>query len=366
MSFTPPQMPYTRLGELHTAAAAHEGGAVDCTIGTPCDPPPELALAALARGDGARGYPPSIGTPALREAAAGWMARRFKVDVDVDDIGACVGSKEFVSSVAGDFALRAPERDTVLYPAISYPTYAMGAQLGGLKSRAVPLRDGVLDLASVPPEVVERTVLLWCNSPSNPTGAIEDLAAAAQWGRAHGVPVLSDECYVEFTWGAPPSTILASGLDGVLAVHSLSKRSNLAGIRAGFYAGDHNLVAYLKLIRQHAGALVAAPVQAAAAAAFGDDEHVEVQRERYRRRLIALSEALGSLGVHAPMPPGTFYLWASRPGVDGWALARELAERGGVVVSPGEIYGRDGADHVRIAVVVPDERIDLVVERLTT
>lgn len=359
-------MPYTRLQELHDVAAAQPGGKVDCTIGTPCDPPAEVAMAALARGEGARGYPPSIGTAAFRGAARDWMARRFKVEVDPEDVAACVGTKEFVTSAAGYLALRDGTRDTVLYPAISYPSYAMGAQLAGLRSHAVPLRDGVLDLASVPDELAARAVVLWCNSPGNPTGAIEDLAASAAWGRSHGVPVLSDECYVEYTWDGPATTILESGSAGVLAVHSVSKRSNLAGLRAGFYAGDPELVAYFKLVRQHAGDLVPGPVQVAAAAAFADDEHVVVQRERYRGRLIALSSALREIGVDAPMPRGSFYLWASRAGVDGWDLARELAERGGVVVSPGELYGAAGADHVRIAVVVPDEQIDLVVRRLTS
>jgi len=366
VSFTPPPMPYTRLQELHDIAAAQPGGKVDCTIGTPCDPPAEVAMAALARGEGARGYPPSIGTPEFRGAARDWMARRFKVEVDAEHVAACVGTKEFVTSAAGYLALRDGTRDTVLYPAISYPSYAMGAQLAGLRSHAVWLRDGVLDLASVPDELAARAVVLWCNSPGNPTGAIEDLAAAAAWGRAHGVPVLSDECYVEYTWDGPATTILESGSTGVLAVHSISKRSNLAGLRAGFYAGDPDLVAYFKLVRQHAGDLVPGPVQAAAAAAFADDEHVAVQRERYRGRLIALSSALSEIGVDAPMPRGSFYLWASRPGTDGWALARELAERGGVVVSPGELYGAAGAGHVRIAVVVPDEQVDLVVSRLTS
>jgi aspartate/methionine/tyrosine aminotransferase len=176
--------------------------------------------------------------------------------------------------------------------------------------------------------------------------------------------VLSDECYVEFTWDGPRRTILEHGVDGVLAVHSLSKRSNLAGARAGFYAGDPDLVGYLSEVRKHAGFMVPGPVQAAAVAAWADDEHVEAQRDRYRSRLVTMADALGLVGVEAPLPAGAFYLWAPAPDGDAWALARRLAEQGGVLVSPGDFYGPDAAGHIRVAVVQPDERLALVADRL--
>ena len=201
------------------------------------------------------------------------------------------------------------------------------------------------------------------NVPGNPTGALGDLGAAAAWGRAHGVPVLSDECYVEFTWEGPARTILEHGTDGVLAVHSLSKRSNLAGARAGFYAGDAELVSYLSEVRKHAGFMVPGPVQAAAVAAWGDDDHVDEQRTRYLTRLEAMAKALSVLGIDATLPAGSFYLWVPAPDGDAWGLARQLAERGGVLVSPGDFYGPDGAGHVRIAVVQPDDRIALAAAR---
>jgi aspartate/methionine/tyrosine aminotransferase len=166
---------------------------------------------------------------------------------------------------------------------------------------------------------------------------------------------------VEFTWESPPRTILEHGFEGVVAVHSLSKRSNLAGVRAGVYAGDPDLVHYLSEVRKHAGFMVPGPVQAAAVAAWGDDAHVEEQRTRYLDRLRALSAALD-----APVPAGAFYLWVPAPDGDAWALARRLAEVGGALVSPGEFYGPDGAGHVRVAAVQPDDRIALVADRLTT
>jgi succinyldiaminopimelate transaminase len=364
VSFEPPAYPYERLDVIKRLASAVDGGAIDCSIGTPVDPPPGFVIDELARAVGARGYPPSAGTPAYREAAAGWLQRRFGVDVDAGNVVACVGTKEFVASLAGYLHLRRPDRDTVLYPAISYPTYAMGATLAGLRSVAVPMVKGQLDLDAISAEDASRALVLWANSPSNPTGYLDDLGRVATWGRQRDVSVVSDECYAEFTWAGPPRTILEYGNDGVLALHSISKRSNLAGMRAGFYAGDRDLVSYLRSVRQHAGLMVPGPVQDAVALAYGDDAHVKVQRERYLARLERLSSALEHCGVDAPLPEGSFYLWCSKAGMDGWALREFLAERSGLVASPGELYGDAGRDFLRIAVVQPDERIELVATRL--
>ena len=232
------------------------------------------------------------------------------------------GHEGLVASIAHHLALRDPSRDTVLYPAVAYPTYAVGAQLAGLRAVPVDLVDGRLDLGAIDDATAGRALVVWTNSPSNPTGRLDDLAAVAAFGRRHGVVVCSDECYADFTWTQPPTTVLAHGADGVLAVHSLSKRSNLAGVRAGFYAGDPELVAYLRLVRQHAGLMVAGPVQAAAAAAWADDAHVAAQRDRYERRLALMREALVAAGLTVAAPEGSFYLWAEHEGVDdGWAIA---------------------------------------------
>ena len=174
------------------------------------------------------------------------------------------------------------------------------------------------------------------------------------------MPVFSDECYVEFTWDAPSRTrSCTTGSHGVVAVHSLSKRSNLAGLRVGFYAGDAELVDYLKEVRKHVGMLVPGPAQAAAVVALDDDAHVVVQRDRYRRRLERLAEVLTAWsGIDIPMPAGGFYLWFDAG--DGWEFAERLAAEGGALVSPGDFYGAGGAQNVRAAVVQPDDRIELV------
>lgn len=363
--FIPPPYPYDRLDAFKVLASAHDGGMVDLSIGDPFDPPPPAVVEALASSASERGYPASIGSPAYREAAAGWMARELGVEIGVNELAACIGTKEFVAGLPHWLRLRTPQRDTVLYPAISYPSYAMGAELAGARAVPVPVTsDGRSDLDAIDPADAARALCLWVNSPGNPTGHLDDLGAAAHWGRANGVPVISDECYVEFTWDGHRRTILEHGSAGVLAVHSLSKRSNLAGVRAGFYAGDGDLVQYLSELRKHAGFMVPGPVQAAAVAAWNDQSHVDAQRRRYLDRLERFRSVLAGIGVDAPMPGGAFYLWAPAPGGDAWALVERLATDGGALVSPGEFYGPTAAGFVRVAVVQPDERLELVGRRL--
>ena len=176
MTFRLPPYPYDRLAGLAKVAEAHEGGMVDCSIGTPYDPPPSSVIEALATSHAERGYPASAGSPALRDAAAAWLTRRFGLDdLAPSAVAACVGTKEFVASVPHLLRLRQPDQDTVLYPAVSYPTYAMGADLGGCRAVPVPSapgRLGGLDLDAVEPDDAARALVLWSNSPSNPTGGL--------------------------------------------------------------------------------------------------------------------------------------------------------------------------------------------------
>lgn len=367
-----PPYPYDRLGELVETASRHDGGAVDLSIGTPCDPPSPAVIEALASSGTERGYPPSVGTVELRDAVSAWFARRFGVDVPAAAIGACIGTKELVAGLPHWLRLRDPSRDTVLYPAVSYPSYAMGATLAGCRAVAVPVDDcWALDLSAIDADDAARALCIWTNTPGNPAGGLDDLLAVADWGRSHDVVVFSDECYAEFTWvgtpvvtgQAPGRTILEAGPDGVVAVHSLSKRSNLAGMRVGWYAGDAALVGFLQEIRKHAGFMVPGPAQAAAVAALADQAAVDQQRRVYRGRLERVARLLGDIGIDAPLPDGGFYLWVPAPHGDAWALARRLADELGVIASPGEFYGEAAADHVRLAMVQPDRLMDLVERR---
>ena len=375
--FVPPAYPYDRLESAKKIASGFDGGLIDLSIGTPTDPPPAGVLDALAAvsatsdGDGgARGYPPSIGTLSLRQAIQAWTAARLGASLPVEAIAACVGTKEFVATTPQWLKLRRPDRDTVLYPAVSYPTYEMGATLAGLRAVPVPVDGGWrIDLGAVDPADAARALMLWVNTPGNPAGGLDDLASVAEWGRTHGVPVFSDECYAEFTWEGPPRTVLGhgggpDGLDGVVAVHSLSKRSNMAGMRIGWYAGDPDLVAYLQEVRKHAGFMVPGPVQRAAVAALSDQEHVERQRDLYLERLRFAAGVLSEVGVECPLPGGGFYLWAPVPGGDEWEWTSWMAATGGALVSPGSFYGPAGAGHVRLAVVAPMERLKLMASRL--
>jgi len=373
--FVPPPYPYDRLADIVAVAAAHDGGAVDLSIGTPGDAPAPAVLDALASSGTERGYPPSIGTEALRTAVAEWFDRRFGVGVDPSDVGAAIGTKELVAGLPHWLRLRDPSRDTVLYPEVSYPSYAMGATLAGCRAVPVPMDDRWrLDLSRVDPADAARALCLWANTPGNPAGGLDDLAAVAEWGRRHRVPVFSDECYVEFTWSGPPArpgqapgaTVLSSGSEGVVAVHSLSKRSNLAGLRVGFYAGDPELVHYLQEVRKHAGFMVPGPAQAAAVVALGAQHDVDVQRERYGTRLARMAGILEGIGIAAPLPDGGFYLWVPAPDGDAWRLAQRLAAELGIVSSPGEFYGHAASGHVRLALVQPDEALDLLERRAGT
>lgn len=370
--FVPPPYPYDRLDALKplaasSAVASSADALVDLSIGTPVDPPPPAVIEALSASGAERGYPPSIGSAEFRQAATSWLQGRLGVTVDADtQVAAAVGTKEFVTGVPHWLKLRTPARDTVLYPAVSYPSYAMGATLAGCRAVPVPCDDQWrLDLAAISAEDAERALMLWVNTPGNPAGGLDDLTAVASWGRTNGVAVFSDECYAEFTWDGPPRTVLdsdpppsAPAHAGLVAVHSLSKRSNLAGARVGFYAGDAELVGYIRDVRKHVGLMVAGPIQAAAVAALADHRHVDDQRTRYHHRLTQLAEVLATFDVAAPMPKGGFYLWVRAPNDDAWAFTERLVAEAGLLVSPGEFYGEAGAAYVRVAAVCTDVQLE--------
>jgi succinyldiaminopimelate transaminase len=333
---------------------------VNLSVGSPVDPVPAAARAALAEASDAPGYPATAGTRALREAAAGWLARRHSVTVDPDAVLPVIGSKEFIAWLPT--LLGCGPGDVVLHPALAYPTYDVGARLAGATAVAA---DGLLSLGPA------RARLAWLNSPSNPTGQVlpvEHLAKVVQWARERDTIVAADECYLEFGWDARPVSVLHPGAcagshRGLLAVHSLSKRSNMAGYRGGFVTGDPELIAELLEIRRHSGMIVPAPVQAAMTAALGDDEHAESQRAAYAARRDALRPALESAGWLVEHSEAGLYLWAAHPERDCWESVRVLAEIG-ILVAPGCFYGPAGGRHIRVALTATDERIAAAVARL--
>ena len=354
-----PDFPWDRLVPYAHRARAHPGGIVDLSVGTPVDPTPVIIQDALRTASDAPGYPLTAGTPELREVLRSWSTRRLGAPVGIGVLPT-IGSKELVALLPSLLALG--PGDTVALPELAYPTYAVGALLAGAK----PLTySSLLDLGPA------RVRVIWVNSPANPTGQVlpvAHLAKIVSWARERGVVVVSDECYLELGWDAEPVSVLdpqVCGGDptGLLAVHSLSKRSNLAGYRAGFVVGDPALVATLLEVRKHAGLIVPGPVQAAMVAALGDDDHVVVQRKRYADRRALLRPALERAGLRIEHSAGGLYLWATR-GEDCWTTVADLADRG-ILVAPGEFYGPRGSEYVRVALTATDERIAQVPGRLS-
>ncbi|GAA2189700.1 pyridoxal phosphate-dependent aminotransferase [Micromonospora lupini] len=339
--------------ELLDLARGSGSALLDLSLGVPADPPPPTAGG--SSGQEPAGYPPSAGTEELRLAAAGYLRRRFGVALAPDAVAACAGAKEFISTLPlflRDAGLVPPGRDTVLIPRLCYPAYENGARLAGFATYRVPADDDHRmrpDL--LPASVRDRALCLWVNSPSNPTGALEPLDTLVDWGRRYGVLVVSDEAYTESTWCGSPRTALAHGVDGVLAVHSLSKRSNSPGLRVGFYAGDPAVVGRLVPCRRAAGLMAGAVAQRSAAYLLGDDEHARVQYERGATRVADLVRLLTANGAAARSPDGGFFVWTAAPDGDGDAWARSLAGRAGIVVMPGGAYGPAGRGHVRFAAV---------------
>ncbi len=327
------------------------------------DPTPEVVQQALAQAADAPGYPQTAGTPELRQAVVDWFARRRGVSgLDPAGVLPTIGSKELVAWLPTLLGLGAGSR--VVIPEIAYPTYDVGARLAGCE---VVVADST---AQVGPAQVD---LVWVNSPSNPTGkvlGVEHLAKVVAWARSRGAVVASDECYAELAWqGQEVPSILdprvsGGSQEGLLAVYSLSKQSNLAGYRAAFVAGDPALVQRLLDVRKHAGMIVPAPVQHAMTVALADDAHVTVQRERYRRRREQLLQALGGSGFGVQESQAGLYLWATRD-EPCWDTVGWLAQRG-VLVAPGSFYGAAGARHVRVAITATDDVVATAVQRLTT
>ncbi|WP_433385892.1 succinyldiaminopimelate transaminase [Actinoplanes sp. CA-142083] len=355
-----PDFPWDLLEPAKAKAAAHPGGIVDLSVGTPVDPVPALIRRALADASDAPGYPLTAGTPALRAAIASWIARACGASGELGVLPT-IGSKELVAWLPTLLGVR--PGDVVAIPSVCYPTYEVGALLAG----ATVVRSD--SLTALGPD--RRIKLLWINSPSNPTGKVlpvEHLRKVVSWARERGVTVVSDECYLALGWETRPVSVLDDRVTegdytGVIAVHSLSKRSNLAGYRAGFLGGDPALIAGLLEVRKHAGMIVPAPVQAAMIAALGDEEHVDQQRERYSARRDALRTALAKAGFEISHSEAGLYLWATR-GEDCWKTVGDLAERG-ILAAPGAFYGPAAAQHVRVALTATDERVAAAVARLT-
>jgi succinyldiaminopimelate transaminase len=347
-----PDFPWDALAPYGEKARAHPQGIIDLSQGTPVDPTPEFIQQALRDAANSPSYPVTAGTPELRAAIKKWATERLGATGDFDVLP-IIGSKELVAWLPTFL-----ESQTVLIPEIAYPTYHVGAVLAAAQS--VPV---AIDAKSWP-----RADLAWLNSPSNPTGrvhSVDEVKACIQWSRANKSVLISDECYLEFDQNAHSVSVLSqTGGDNtnILAVHSLSKRSSMAGYRAAFMVGDSALIARIREIRKHGGMMVPLPVQKAMTVALADDAHVAEQRARYNLRKDAMRPALEGAGFTIEFSDSGLYLWCTR-NEDAWASVAWLAERG-ILATPGSFYGKQGKNHIRIAMTASDAQIADAVQRL--
>ncbi len=357
-----PDFPWDTIADDVQLAKSHSGGACDLSIGTPVDPTPLIAQQALAAAADSPGYPTVWGTTALRQAMIDYSQRRWSApQMTQRNVLPVLGAKELVGWLP--ILVGAGPGHTVVIPDVAYPTYEVGALMAG--ARVVR--------AAGPEEVAAETpALVWLNSPSNPTGAVlttDQTRAWINYARDKGALLAADECYGEFGWLAQPVSVLDtavndSSLAGLLCVNSLSKRSNLAGYRAGFVAGDETVVMGLLELRKHLGMMMPTPVQDAMAQLLGDQTHVDQQRARYAARRQVLSAGLEAAGFRIDRSEAGLYLWATRE-ESGRDSSHWLATRG-IIVAPGDFYGPGGVNHIRVSLTATDERINTAVARLSS
>jgi succinyldiaminopimelate transaminase len=357
-----PDFPWDTISNFRELASRHPDGMVDLSVGTPVDDVPEIIQEALRSHTNTPGYPTTIGTTELRTAALGWLDRTLGAkDLNLRQVIPTLGSKELIAWLPTILDL-----DTSLHiaiPAISYPTYEVGAIIAGHPVFRYNSIQELIDANATNTKIG----LIWLNSPSNPTGRVlanEEVAQVVAFAQTNNIILASDECYIELGWESEPRSILHSSVAvtqrNLLTVHSLSKRSNLAGYRVGLLSGDQSLVEKVLEFRKHAGMLMPAPIQCAAKIALQDDEHVNVQRKRYQERRAILKVALLGAGFQIDHSEAGLYLWVSQ-GVNARDTLQDFAERG-ILVAPGDFYGDE--THCRVALTASDEAIQQAALRL--
>jgi acetylornithine aminotransferase len=348
------QYPFTRLDDWRAEARSRGIDVIDFGVGDPREPTPEFIREALAAGiPEVSSYPRAVGLPAYREAVAGWIARRFGVEVDpVLEIVPTLGSKEAIFSFAQ--VAVSPERRLVAVPSLAYPVYERGALFAGAEVVTVPLseeRGWLPDLDAF--DRWDELALFWACYPNNPTGATAPLAFYEELralAREHGFLLCSDEAYSELWFGEEPvSALQVTDRTNVVVFNTLSKRSSMTGIRCGFVCAPHDVSTALRAFRPSVGTAPQEFVQWAGVAALSDESHVEAVRDVYRRKRDTLVPVLERKGLRLAGGDATFFLWLA---VDGSseAFARRLLDAG-ILVAPGSFFGGDGEGCVRMALV---------------
>jgi len=358
-----PEYPWEGLKPFAAKAAAHELGLVDLSVGSPVDPTPAVVQQALIEAANSPGYPRTGGSEEFKQAVVDWYARRRGVaGLKPEQVMPTIGSKELISWLP--ILLGIGPGDVIVQPTVAYTAYIVGAQLAGAE----------IINEDDPAKWPSNTKLIWVNSPGNPDGRVltkAELKTAVDRARELGALLASDECYIEFGWEAwetePVPTVLdpevcGDSHEGVMAVYSLSKQSNLAGYRAAWAVGDAKLIKALVNLRMHSGLNTPGPVQHAAAITIRDDSHVAKQKAIYRARRELLLPAVKRYGFDVKDSEGGLYIWATL-GKDCWETVDEMAELG-ILVAPGIFYGESSKNFVRFALTATDERISQAVSRL--
>jgi succinyldiaminopimelate transaminase len=346
-----PDFPWDALAPYGDKAKAHPSGFIDLSQGTPVDETPQFIQEAFKAAANSPSYPLTMGTAELRGAITDWAERELGASGEFGVLP-LIGSKELVAWLPTIL-----ESAHVLYPEIAYPTYLVGSMIAKSKATTVDFDANTWPAAD----------LAWVNTPSNPTGRVHsdaELISAINWARKGGV-VVADECYLEFGNTVTPKSILSltgGNNKNILAIHSLSKRSSMAGYRAAMMIGDKDLIAKILEVRKHAGMMVPLPVQKAMVAALSDNVHVGEQRARYNARKVKVQSAIEKHGFKVDHSEAGLYLWATR-GESDWQSVAWFAERG-ILVTPGNFYGAKGASHIRIAMTATDAQIAELVLRL--
>ena len=356
-----PDFPWDSLREAKAVAQAHPDGLIDLSVGSPVDDTVDSAVAGLTRASNSPGYPATAGSPELIDAMVSWWRGQRQASAVTDShVLPVIGSKEMVALLP--FLLGLGKGDVVVHPAISYPTYEVGAMAVG--ATPVPEND--------PDKWPENTRVVWINSPSNPTGEVLDidqLRHVVDRAREIGAVVVSDECYGLLGSDSLPvapsvlsDDVVAGDYSGVLALHSLSKQGNMAGYRAAFMAGDATLIDRLLQVRKHLGLMVPGPIQQAVASALADTDSVGIWRAKYSHRRQLIRAAFEAAGFRVDHSEAGLYVWATR-GEPADESVAWCAKRG-VLVTPGHFYGEAGQHHIRVALTVSDGNAEAVFGRL--
>ncbi len=362
------------MADIHDRARAMRSqgiALIDFSVGDPREPTPGFIPAALRDAvPEVSQYPTTSGLAETRQAVADYVGRRFGRDIDPGtQVIPTSGSKEAIFSTPLAFIDRGGPR-TVIYASPGYATYERGTKLAGGTPYEVRLSgDFRFRASAVPREIWEEAVLVWINSPHNPSGAVsskEELRDFYEASRASGTLLCADECYADVYVDEPPASVFDvadDALTGALSYLSLSKRSGMTGYRAAAIVGDAAAIGVLKNLRSATGTASPEFVQAAAIAAWSDDAHVAPRRQAFAAKRDVLRDVFASHGYPTVASDAGLYLWVEV--ADDEAVARDLLEHH-IVVSPGRVFGHGGEGHIRLALVPTLEECNEAVEVLNT